>query len=690
MFDLAKFYSKDNDPVRESYNHTITTIKDIILELDNIEEPKKEKYQAYLKAIAQKVIQFHKLEKDLLGDYFTQHTFEELLRDNNQFFEEILPENYEQSFTNPSYCVDVFGDGEGQLLSWFYSLYRYYIEHSFHHKIFKMEEYNQIFIKVYNYIKNHEIVDYDQLKELMLKIMLKDKTREIVYRFKEEYNPTFRYFQEIIEKDNLEDLRYLFKAGKFISDNEIKTARFLTSYPDKKLKELAQSIVKAYLKGFEKDNKTEFLKQKSTVGLHYKIGLEKLYRHMILEFKNYGLEVSILANRSTPANQQYSFDHQFDNSLYLTDNFLTLYLNSTKNGLEQNKEILSRYSGIMYIEKFGDPLFSPQKKKEVLKLSEDQQKLYQKWNAEHTQLMDIYTPRSETSFCIVSFPTPKIGDNFEKIFEETIKINMADSNQIEQIQQKMIDVLDLAESIHVRGKDPNQTNIIIKMQPLEDPSSQTNFLNSGASVNIPGGEIFTSPQLKGTNGILHVEETYQNSLRYDNLKLHFTDGYVTDYSCTNFTDGAENRRYIEENLLFPHTSLPLGEFAIGTNTLAYVFSRKYGILDVLPILISEKTGPHFAIGDTCYSREEDIVTFNQFNLKRICAKDNEKSRLRKTNEQEAYSYKHEDIVLAFDSIESISAIIGENNKVDIIKNGKFVLEGTEELNIPLNELESMK
>jgi len=39
--------------------------------------------------------------------------------------------------------------------------------------------------------------------------------------------------------------------------------------------------------------------------------------------------------------------------------------------------------------------------------------------------------------------------------------------------------------------------------------------------------------------------------------------------------------YIEENLMFPHSTLPMGEFAIGTNTLAYVVSRKYKILDVL-------------------------------------------------------------------------------------------------------------
>ena len=54
----------------------------------------------------------------------------------------------------------------------------------------------------------------------------------------------------------------------------------------------------------------------------------------------------------------------------------------------------------------------------------------------------------------------------------------------------------------------------------------------------------------------------------------------------------------------------MGEFAIGTNTAAYTMARKYGIEDKLPILIAEKTGPHFAFGDTCYSWQEDTKVYN--------------------------------------------------------------------------------
>ena len=55
-----------------------------------------------------------------------------------------------------------------------------------------------------------------------------------------------------------------------------------------------------------------------------------------------------------------------------------------------------------------------------------------------------------------------------------------------------------------------------------------------------------------------------------------------------------------------HPKLAMGEFAIGTNTTAYVAAQKYNIADKLPILIAEKMGPHFAVGDTCYSWSEAV------------------------------------------------------------------------------------
>ncbi len=39
-------------------------------------------------------------------------------------------------------------------------------------------------------------------------------------------------------------------------------------------------------------------------------------------------------------------------------------------------------------------------------------------------------------------------------------------------------------------------------------------------------------------------------------------------------------------------------------------ANQYDIVSKLPILIVEKMGPHFAVGDTCYSRAEDVTVYN--------------------------------------------------------------------------------
>ncbi len=230
----------------------------------------------------------------------------------------------------------------------------------------------------------------------------------------------------------------------------------------------------------------------------------------------------------------------------------------------------------------------------------------------------------------------------------------------------------------------NRTNMKVMLHELKDPAKETNFENCVADVNIPVGEVFTSPVLAGTEGVLHVSGVYLEGLFYKNLEITFKDGCIADYTCSNFESEDENRKYIKENILFNHETLPIGEFAIGTNTTAYVVARKFGIEDKLPILIAEKTGPHFAVGDTCYSYEEDNVTYNP-DGKSIIARDNEISIKRKTEPDKAYFSCHTDITLPYDELGEISAVKKDGTSTTIIRDGRFVLDGTEELNKPMDQ-----
>ena len=129
----------------------------------------------------------------------------------------------------------------------------------------------------------------------------------------------------------------------------------------------------------------------------------------------------------------------------------------------------------------------------------------------------------------------------------------------------------------------------------------------------------------------------------------------------------------------------MGEFAIGTNTTAYVVARKYQIEDKFPILIAEKTGPHFAIGDTCYSWSEENRVYNP-NGKEIVAKDNSVSILRKEDVTKAYFNCHTDITIPYDELGEISVVMADGTRIPILLDGKFVLAGTEVLNEAFDEM----
>ncbi|HPR18411.1 MAG TPA: aminopeptidase, partial [Candidatus Cloacimonadota bacterium] len=490
-------------------------------------------------------------------------------------------------------------------------------------------------------------------------------------------------YRSIVMNADLSDLRYLYQYGKNISKNEIETAKFLLDYPQEKIDKLAETIAHAFIRGYELAEKD--IASKKTVGVGYNVGQERIVRALVRNLADRGL-ITILNNSiTTNPNKQYGYDHRFISALYLDQELAEKDKLINLEAAEEYAEYLKQFAGYIWFDAFGQKPFAPKAKAACLKFSKEQQQISQWQRMNNSQLMEKYMSRSKTSFCIVGFPLPEIGKDFVEIFEETCAINMIDTIHHEAIQQHLVDTLDKADYVHVKGKNGNLTDIKVKMHKLTDPAKQTNFVNCGADVNIPVGELFTSPVLTGTNGTLHLKETFLKQLKFVDLNLKFQDGYVEEYSCANFETEEENKKYIEENLLFPHKTLPIGEFAIGTNTLAYKMAQKFDILPLLPVLIVEKMGPHFAIGDTCFSWEEDMPSYNPIDHKEIIARDNERSILRKENPAKAYTNCHTDITLPYEDLDFITAVSENGEKFDIIRDGHFAVPGTEELNIPLDK-----
>ena len=84
---------------------------------------------------------------------------------------------------------------------------------------------------------------------------------------------------------------------------------------------------------------------------------------------------------------------------------------------------------------------------------------------------------------------------------------------------------------------------------------------------------------------------------------------------------------------------------------------------------------------------EDVVLHNP-DGKEIIAKENECSMLRHTDIGKAYFNCHTDITIPYDELGDILVFTKEGKTITLIKDGRFVLSGTESLNDVLNEMES--
>ncbi|MGF7143611.1 leucyl aminopeptidase (aminopeptidase T) [Anaerotaenia torta] len=684
-------FKEDNEAIQERYELALERIR--VMET---EESVREPFRAYFQRTASFVSMVAQVADMAMGDRIAGLSLEELKGLNQALYEDLTDDHYQFSYANPSYACEKLGDKFGKLLSFLAAELRGIISYAYECRRYEMTIYLELLIEIYNYFEEEDEHTYKDAKRAVYdfmsdycQVLVENRVRDLV-------DSDLTFAADIIMESDLEDLRYLYFYGEYITENEIKTAEFLNSLPQEQIQAMADTYTEGFRRGYIA-NRLD-LSKKVYINIRYQIGFERMVRYAIHNFRKMGLEPTIyraayhavnkrqhlkIGYHATSPNKQFDYDHRFDIGLFFDKAFKERRLECVKQAYEKYKEKAGLYAGPALIEVFGEELFAPKDKKEAVKLDDHQQKLYVEFNSEDNFIRNEYLKPSETSFTIIAYPVPEIGKDFNGIFAETVKVNNLDNDLYQRIQQCIIDALDQGEYVHILGAGENHTDLKVKLYELKDSSKESIFENCVADVNVPVGEVFTSPVLEGTNGVLHVSRIYLNDLECRELELTFRDGLVAEYSCANFNEAERNKSFVKENLLYNHDYLPLGEFAIGTNTTAYMMGRKFDIAPRLPILIAEKTGPHFAIGDTCYVMREDTAVFNP-DGKETVARDNEISLLRKTEPSKAYFNCHTDITLPYDEIKEIAVVRKDGSRIPIIQDARFVLAGTEQLNEALD------
>ena len=691
-------------------------------------------YVPYFRAAAEWILLLLSHRRMLEDGSFDHLPIDELQRLNRGLYEDILPGNYEKSWADPVYTAAAFGKERGQILSALFYELRCMIPQVYEGEperfLIRMELLLEVYFAFITARNEHEkgegdgLVPPSHLRDKISRFLEDYAEEETLVRTRKSLaggslpeSILREYAGQTADKagkrraaggENIyDDPRLLYRYGVFISENETGVYTYLARMEEDEINKIADTWTEGFRIGFEVTGKD--LSIRKTAGLYYPVGFERIARKAAENLKKIGLRPIIPGQQadlftqhlgrggggigSTPPNPQYSYDHREDLALFFDDVLRGRRIQALQQAYRNLIHETVEFAGPVLMDTFGEKPFSPVFHEEAPVFSKTQQKKIARFRQEADLLYDRAVIGKERSFTIIAFPVPEITEgypggspaaSFDEIFRSVIRINTLDYMTYRAVQARIIEVLDQASAIRVAGRGKNRTDLTVALQIPEDPEKQTIFENCVADVNIPVGEVFTTPSLKGTDGLLHVSGVYLDGLFFEDLAIEFKDGRVCDYSCGGFDTLEEGRKYIEENILFHHETLPMGECAIGTNTMACAESARLGILERLPVLIAEKTGPHFAVGDTCYSHEEQNRVFNP-DGKEIFAKENDYSLLRDTEPEKAYFGCHTDITLPYAEVGLLCAVLRDGSEVPVIRDGRFVLPGTEFLNEPLDQ-----
>ena len=479
-------------------------------------------------------------------------------------------------------------------------------------------------------------------------------------------------YETVLEKADNSTADWMEEYGLPVTETDKKMMRFWFGLEKEKLQAMGKSIADAFLHGFISQSRDR--RERKRVRFYYQIGQEALAREVVKALKEKGLTPVITAPHTLHALNQWQADHQFDHSVVMDEELFQAEWKAYETAMYFYEKELKDTCGMIGIDQFGMESVIYTHGEHALQPDEGSRNWKTKLEQKKRDLESQWIRPSEISFCKVAFPNLLVGERFEEIFEDFFQMNVEESEPFEKLQQVLIDGLDTCDIAEIKGCNGNETDIRISLWPIKDPTKETKFLNCGGDLNIPYGEVFTTPKLAGTTGLYHVEEICLKGIFYHDLRLTFQDGWVVDANCR------EGKEYVMNRLLYPNEKITMGEFAVGSNTKAYAIAHKYQLGDRLPILIYEKMGPHIAIGDPCFARSEDAPIYNMYDHKEMVCRENEITAERNTKEN-IYFGNHVDITLPYHQVEYLRGIRKDGTIVSFIENGRFVLKGTEGLNI---------
>ena len=407
-----------NEQCEERHALAVDRLRGIVSE-DTVSE----KYLPFFQDTAIFLLELENVRRKIGDGTWERYSLEEMQSLNEILYRDVLPQNYGTSYADPAYAVGKFGEDMGRLLSLLYAEMRSGIPFAFEERQDYLTILCELFIEVYNCFEESEEPDAKEIRDIIYWYASDYCDVFLADRIGEQIDPEYSFAADIIENADLENDKYLYRFGEYITENELGTARHLRTLPAETIQRMADVYTEGYRIGFINTGKD--LSKKSVVNIRYSLGFEKVSRAAMENFRKMGLKPVIYRAASgvitrrehhkigyfgAIPNWQYEYDHRQDQALFMDKRYIERRLEVMKTVYEKNRGLAAQFAGPAVMETFGEKPFSPAAKPEAPEYSEAQRELALMYDSRSGQITNEYIRGDERSFTIIAWPVPEIGE----------------------------------------------------------------------------------------------------------------------------------------------------------------------------------------------------------------------------------------------------------------------------------------
>lgn len=241
-------------------------------------------FDSYFRNVAEFLIMLKEVREELVSGRTGNYTLEQWQQQNYRLYEDILPEHYGQSYGNPEFACRMLGETHGKILSFLYAELRGLIGYVFEEQsaaelLEAITVHLELFIEVYNCFEQKEAPSYKEIQQILYWFVSDYSDVLVTERIRQSVDPARDFAVRIILDSDLGDLRYLYRYGEYVTENELQTAAFLNSLEEAQIQAMADTYTEGYRMGFVHGGKD--LSRKLTVNLRYHLGFERMVRAAI-------------------------------------------------------------------------------------------------------------------------------------------------------------------------------------------------------------------------------------------------------------------------------------------------------------------------------------------------------------------------------------------------------------------------